>query len=123
MVALPLRMRKSIWLIFSAIIMSFFGGVLTAHSAQVTLAWDPNPEPDIVGYRVHYGPASGSYRVHLDAGLNTTYTVANLPDGGTYFFSVTAYDSSGNESGFSNEVRFQGLFPWKLFYPAFIKHK
>ncbi len=79
------------------------------HSAQVTLAWDPNTEPDLAGYRVHYGTASRSYQAHLDAGLNTTYTVSNLPDGGSYFFAVTAYDSSGNESAYSGEVSYSAL--------------
>ncbi len=106
MAALPLQKRKNILLIFSAIIIFYFFGVLTAHSAQVTLAWDPNTEPDLAGYKVHYGTASGSYQVLLDAGLNTTYTVANLPDGGTYFFAVTAYDSSANESAYSAEVSY-----------------
>ena len=104
--ALPLRMRKSILLVFSAILVFYFLGVLTAHSAQVTLAWDPNTDPELAGYKVYYGTASGSYQGHLDAGLNTTYTVANLPDGGTYFFAVTAYDSSAHESEYSNEASY-----------------
>jgi len=106
MALLPWRMRKNVLLIFSAIIIFYFWGVLTAHSAQVTLGWDPNAEPDVAGYKVYYGAASRSYQIHLDAGLNTTYTVANLPDGGTYFFAVTAYDSSANESAYSAEVSY-----------------
>jgi len=76
----------------------------SALAAQVTLAWDPNNEPDLAGYRVHYGTVSGNYQIHLDAGLNTTYTIANLQDGKAYFLAITAYDSFGNESSFSNEV-------------------
>jgi len=34
----------------------------------------------------------------------TTFTVAGLTTGTRYFFAVTATDSLGNESGFSNEV-------------------
>ena len=34
----------------------------------------------------------------------TSQTVSNLISGQIYYFSVTAYDSSNNESGFSNEV-------------------
>jgi hypothetical protein len=34
----------------------------------------------------------------------TTYTVTGLETGTTYFFVVTAYNSSGTESSFSNEV-------------------
>ena len=111
MAALPLRMRRNVLLIFLAIIMFPFLGIWTAHSAQVSLAWDPNNEPDIAGYRVHYGTASRSYQVHLDSGLNTTYTVANLPDGGTYFFAVTAYNSSAIESAYSGEVSYTASLP------------
>ena len=39
----------------------------------------------------------------LDAGRVTSYKMA-LPKGVTYFFSITAYDRSGNESSRSTEV-------------------
>jgi len=34
----------------------------------------------------------------------TTYTVTSLSGGTRYYFRVTAYDTSSNESSFSNEV-------------------
>src|SRR5262249_15995791 len=34
----------------------------------------------------------------------TNYTVTGLQNGTTYFFVITAYDSAGNESTYSNEV-------------------
>jgi hypothetical protein len=70
----------------------------------MTLAWDPNTEPDLGGYKVYYGTSSGTYGVPLNVGNVTTYTLVNLPQGQTYFVSVTAYDKSGNESVYSNEV-------------------
>ena len=39
----------------------------------------------------------------VDVGNVTTYTVSNLAPG-TYYFVVTAYDSSNDESSFSNEA-------------------
>ncbi len=33
-----------------------------------------------------------------------TYSLTNLTEGQTYCIAVTAYDTSNNESGFSNEV-------------------
>jgi hypothetical protein len=74
------------------------------YAAQVTLAWDPSTDPNVTGYRVFYGTSSYSYQFNNDAGENTTITVSNLQDGATYYFAVNAYDSSGNESQFSNEV-------------------
>jgi len=77
-----------------------------AMAAQATLAWDPNTESDLAGYRVHYGTASGSYTVHTDVHNVTTYTVTGLTAGQTYYFAATAYDASGNESGYSNPVSY-----------------
>ena len=33
--------------------------VPAAHAADVTVAWDPNPEPDVAGYKIYYGNQSG----------------------------------------------------------------
>ena len=72
-------------------------------AADVTLAWDPNTESDLAGYKVYYGTVSGAYGTVISIGTQTTYTVTGLP-AGTFYFAVTAYNTSGLESGFSNEV-------------------
>lgn len=72
-------------------------------AANVTLAWDPNTESDLAGYKLYYGTASGVYGTVISVGNQTTYTVTGLP-AGTYYFAVTAYNTEGLESGFSNEV-------------------
>jgi hypothetical protein len=74
-------------------------------SAQVTLAWDRNPEQDISGYRIYYGTASRVYNWFVDVGNVATYTVTGLlDDGGTYYFAATAYDTSQVESTYSTEA-------------------
>jgi len=79
--------------------------VTVANSArQVSLAWDRNTEPNIAGYKVYVGTTSGVYGVPLDVGNVTTYTVTGVAAGTAYYISVTAYDQTGLESGFSNEV-------------------
>jgi hypothetical protein len=75
-------------------------------AAQATLAWNPNTETDLAGYKIHYGTASGSYTVHLDVHNVTTYTVTGLTDGQTYYFAASAYNASGSESGYSNQVSY-----------------
>jgi uncharacterized repeat protein (TIGR02543 family) len=45
-----------------------------------------------------------NYSTITPVGNVTTYTINNLSGGQTFYFSVTAYDTSNNESGFSNEV-------------------
>lgn len=76
---------------------------------QVTLAWDPNKERNLGGYRIYYGPASRSYTESVDVGNQTQYTLSGLSDGWTYYFAVTAYNARQTfESGFSNEVSTAG---------------
>ena len=76
-----------------------------AQAGQISLAWDPNTQSTLGGYKVYYGQASGNYSTNVDVGEQTSYTVANLQDGAQYYFAVTAYDTTRTiESGFSNEV-------------------
>ena len=87
---------------------------------DVTLQWDANIEPNRAGYRIYYDTDSGPpYEgtgatggdspidvkiADVEAGDTARYTVTGLNDDETYFFAVTAYNTSGNESGYSNEV-------------------
>jgi hypothetical protein len=72
-------------------------------AADVSLAWDPSATTSITGYKVYFGNAARTYRTPITIGKQTAYTVTGLSDG-IYFFAVTAFDSSGNESDFSNEI-------------------
>ena len=71
---------------------------------QVTLAWDPNTEPDLAGYKLYYGTLSRNYSEIIDVGNVNNYKAYKLNSGLTYYFAVTAYDSAGYESDYSNEV-------------------
>ncbi len=75
-----------------------------AYAAQVTLAWDPNPEINVAGYKVYYGDASRVYAHAVDVGTQTVYLLTGLQNGGTYYFAATAYDTFGNESDYSAEL-------------------
>lgn len=73
---------------------------------SVTLAWDANPEPDIAGYKVYWGTTSGEYTDTLEvpgADPEPQVTVEDIPTRLTYFV-VTAYNTDGLESEYSNEV-------------------
>ena len=93
---------------------------LTISAAQPTttsasLTWDPDPDPTVVGFFVHYGTQSpnssgscaydhGTY-VPLSS-LTTpspTATISNLATGTTFYFAVSAYNGK-IESPCSNEV-------------------
>jgi chitodextrinase len=89
-------------------------GTSTAASATTlapdtaTLAWDAVTAPSLSGYRLYYGTAPRTYIQSAGAGVDvgnvTTFTVTGLSSGTRYFFAATAYDTAGNESGYSNEV-------------------
>lgn len=80
---------------------------LTAASANTaTLLWSANMDTDLAGYKVYRSTASGTYGAAV-ATLGktvTSYVSSGLQTGTTYFFVITAYDSAGNESSYSNEV-------------------
>jgi Fibronectin type III domain len=82
---------------------SGFSGEPVMHT--VTLSWDPSPTAG-VAYRLHYGQQSGNYNNVIDVGNQTRTDVANLIDGTTYYFTVTAYDASGEESLPSEEFHY-----------------
>jgi hypothetical protein len=73
-------------------------------AAQILIAWDPSSDANVVGYKVYYGTSSGNYGPAQDVGNVTNCTLKGLAANQTYYLSVTAYDGSRGESGFSNEV-------------------
>lgn len=79
--------------------------------ASITIAWNPNKEPGLAGYRVYYGTASGSYSSCVDIGNPSKspsgfveYTLTALDKGEKYYIAVIAYDKKKDTSGFSSEV-------------------
>jgi len=84
--------------------------VVAVSSGSATLSWTPpttnsngTPLTNLAGYRVRWGQSAGNYSNSTtlnNAGL-TSYVVGNLGPG-TYYFVVTAVNSAGTESQFSN---------------------
>ena len=97
----PVFLVFSFYAVFTFLSLLFISNI---HSAEVTLAWNANPETNIAGYRVHYGTASGKYYAHIDVGNSVFYTVPNLPDQTNYYFALTAYNARGLESDYSAEA-------------------
>lgn len=83
-----------------------------AQGASVTLAWNANPETNIVGYKIYWGTSSRAYSnvVNVTTGAFTwtnveiQFTVTNLASSSRFFFSATAYNTLGLESDLSAEV-------------------
>jgi len=77
-----------------------------AGAASVKLAWDPSTEEDLAGYKIYYGYDSRNYNTSIDVGKTTTFQVTGLEYDQTYYFAVTAYNTSGLESDYSNEISY-----------------
>ena len=76
-----------------------------AHSADKTLRWDANTESDLGGYKIYFSVIGVDDWSYVDVGNVTQYKRSDLGimvDGYNYY--VTAYDTSGNESGPSNVI-------------------
>ena len=79
---------------------------------SVKLKWVANKENDIKGYRVYYGDSSHNYfgkgadlgNSPITLGNVTSVELKGLVNEKVYFFSITALDNSGQESGFSREL-------------------
>ena len=70
-----------------------------------TLVWDANTEPDLAGYRVHYGSSPGVYSTQVDVGKQTQFGAQNFDWSKTWYFAVQAYNTSGLVSPLSTEVK------------------
>ena len=75
-------------------------------AGSVVLAWNPDSDPTVTGYKINYGTASGSYTASVDVSTKTMGEVSGLLLGETYYFAATGYTSAGVQSGYSNEVTF-----------------
>jgi hypothetical protein len=135
--------------LYSVILGLFCLATLVASAASVTLAWDPHCDPQVMGYRVYWSTNVTSLTTNVipayvdDCGTNhvqrtntyhlpytfsapsiggrtnCTITISNLVVNTTYAFAVTATNSAGLESDYSNEVTF--TVPNRPLPPAVLK--
>ena len=82
----------------------FIAQILPDHA--ITLGWNPSPSRDVQGYYVHYGTQSGSYDRLVWVPADTQLDIHNLAEGVTYYFAVTATNSSGAKSTLTAEVSY-----------------
>jgi len=78
----------------------------TPGNSTVSLNWNDNNESDLAGYNVYRTLTSGSAYSKLNSSLvsSSNYTDNGASGGRTYYYVVTAVDTSWNESNDSNEV-------------------
>jgi len=93
------------------LLLTFLVAPVFAQNKTAVLSWNPNSETDIAGYRAYYGMASRDYTVKIDVGNVITCEIPGLAVGMVYYFAVTAYNTSGLESDYSDEVSVNLMLP------------
>ena len=79
------------------------GVAATQHSVHLTWTASTN----VVGYNVYRGSTPGGPYTMINSSLDATtaYADSTVTAGQTYYYVVTAVDSSSKESGYSNETK------------------
>jgi hypothetical protein len=87
-----------------------------ASAKDATLVWDPNTEPEVVGYNIYYRTdtptlpfngtslSEGASPIFVDGSANTALTLDLPEDGSIYYFTATAVSDTQIESSFSDTV-------------------
>ena len=74
----------------------------TTGDGFVTLSWDHNQESDLDAYNVYYSFDDVEFLLTATTADNN-YVDMDVRNGETYFYAVTAFDVSGNESSLTME--------------------
>ncbi|MBU1067585.1 hypothetical protein KKE60_07335 [Patescibacteria group bacterium] len=108
-------MKKLLSIFITILLTLVFTGISMAGVTRVTFQWEqtlPSPN-DLAGWKLYRGNATGGpYTLQstiLFTVVMSTYEYAadiTVPDNTetTYYFVLTAYDTSANESPYSNEI-------------------
>ena len=93
----------------SANLAAFSINVVSTASGSATLSWqapttntDGTPLSDLAGFKVYWGTSQGNYSNSQTVNLGIQTFVVEALTPATWYFVVTARDSDGNESGYSN---------------------
>ncbi len=108
-------MRQKIFIISFLVIFVFAISANIVFAGSAILSWNANAESDLAGYKIYYGTAARTgtdpkscglcgYSTSVNVGNVRTYIISSLTNNTTYYFSVSAYDTSNYESSFSNKV-------------------
>jgi hypothetical protein len=85
---------------------SLSGSGMAPIQHSVDLSWDASSSSNVVGYTVYRaGVSGGPYATVASANAGTSFVDGSVQSGLTYYYVVTAVDTSGTESVYSNQVQ------------------
>src|SRR5262245_53481999 len=79
----------------------------SAYAQTIKLAWDPSPDSSVAGYNIYRSQQSGVYSTPVNGSnivTTTSFADSGVHSGITYYYVVTAVNTSGVQSGYSNEI-------------------
>jgi hypothetical protein len=74
-------------------------------AGEIVLSWSASASTATSGYNIYRSNASRSGYARINSISGLSYTDATVESGQTYYYVVTAVDSIGDESTFSNEIQ------------------
>jgi len=81
------------------------GLMATPGNTKVDLAWSANAEPDLAGYNLYRSTDNVNFtKINSSLLTTTTYSNTGLTNGSTYYYKLTAVDTSNNASAYSAVV-------------------
>ena len=82
------------------------GSAPAAAQHSVSLSWIPSTS-QVAGYNVYRGTQSGGpfATINPSVSANIAYTDSSVQAGQTYYYMITAVNSGGVKSGYSNEIQ------------------
>jgi len=99
-------MKRIFIVVALCLLVCVLAGVSHAATDSVNLSWGASPSDDVAGYNIYYGTAPDAFGAPIAVGNVTAYELAieDIPDGAdtTYYFGVSAVDTSGNESSITS---------------------
>ena len=77
----------------------------TTAQHSVKLNWQASRSTGVTGYKVYRSAISGGYYGLLVSAAGLTYTDTAVQSGATYYYVVSAINSAGQQSAYSNQVK------------------
>ena len=90
----------------SPIAMAVSGSGTAPVQHSVSLSWSPSSSANVIGYNIYRSGVSGGPYAKINSSLDSATTDTDLAvvSGQTYYYVVTAVNSSNVESGYSGQV-------------------